>query len=230
MCAGLWTLKALGEMKRPIHNFSSATAGEATPLLPSDRKVHYFRSLQESGIVQDDKRWHPTDITILLLVLSSVGMFLLTILVMHLLFYRNSEDNDPSGHATQNDEGDARLGINVVNYLGGSNWLEFKSTSSGSSQSESSSDTNGRLPKEVGHSGISVCESSVSELSAYTLEIKDCRFFTTNLDLEKIDEEGQCSESTSIKQADSSLHLAGLSNLDDKFEDICSNELDRCSF
>jgi hypothetical protein len=216
-------------MKRPIHNFSSATAGEAT-LLPSDRKLHYFRSLQENGTVHGDKRWHSTDTTILLLVLSSVGMFLLTILVMHLLFYRNSGDNDPSGHATQNDEGDARLGINVVNYLGESNWLEFKSTSSGSSQSESSSDTNGRLPKDVGHSGISVCESSVSELSAYTLDIKDCRFLTTNLDLEKIDEEGQCSESTSIKQADSSLHLAGLSNLDDKFEDICPNELDRCSF
>ena len=221
-----YTLKASSNMRK-----SFPTATRKATLLPFDQNAHNYRSLQEKNIVSVDGMEPSTNTITLILVLASVGIFLLTVMVMCLLFYRNSRDNVHSGDVP-NDQEDARLGINVVNYLGGSNWLELKSTSSGSSPSEPSSDDDGRLPKEVGRSGISVCDSSVSELSAYALEAKDRRLFTTNLDLEKIDEEGQCIANPSTYKTDASLHttVQCVCNLDNKIEDMCSDKVDRYSF
>jgi len=175
-----------------------------------DRNVHHYRSLEDTTNIElDEKKELSTNTVILLLVLSSIGMFTLTVVVMYLLFYRNHPDSGCRTSDNANNAADAILGINHVGrHLEGSTWIELKSTSSGSSPSESSSDINGRLPKEVGCSGASVCDSSVSELSAYTTETKDWRLFAPKLDLEKIDEEGQYKESLSPQRMDSSFHTA----------------------
>ena len=165
-----------------------------------DRNVHHYRSLEDKNI--------STNTIILLLVLSSIIIFTLTVAVMYLLFHRNLPDSDCRTSDSANNVADGRLGIDHGGrHLAGSTWIELKSTSSGSSPSESS-DMNGRLPKEVGRSGSSVCDSIVSELSAYTTVTKDWRLFAPKLDLEKIDEEGQYAASLSQQGMDSSFHTA----------------------
>ena len=193
------TIESLKEKEVMNYNITSITF---------DRNVHHYRSLEDKNVKLDEKKELSTNTIILLLVVSSVIIFTLTVVVMYLLFYRNLPDSDCRTSDIANNAADARLGINHGDrHLEGSTWIELKSTSSGSSPSESS-DMNGRLPKEVGRSGSSVCDSSVSELSAYTTETKDWRLFAPKLDLEKIDEEGQYTESMSPQRMDSSFHTA----------------------
>ena len=201
---GVMTMRALvGDSVHAVARFYNMTEramnagiGDGDPRV--DGTVYYYTAVEEKNVIIDsDGRGSLLEEKIVfLLVLLSVGVFSLTAAVLYLLCARATRKNQNEAIAA----GNGRLGISAVDYLG-SSWLEVKSTSSGSSHSSDlDSNFSGKVkfPQIVGNSASSVCCSSVSELSAQTLETTR-KGFNANTDLEKIDEEAQSTGDSEAK-------------------------------
>lgn len=203
---GRMSMHALGDTTDAVARFYNMTKTAMDTDVTEDDSlfdgsVYYYRAVEEKNVYSssDNDDSVSQQAIIMLLVLLSVGLFSLTAAVLYLLCNRAGRESRGVVAAT-----DGRLGISAINYLG-SNWLEVKSTtsSSGSSDlSETTSKVSGKvkLPQIVGNSGSSVCGSSVSDLSAQTMETSR-RNFNSNTDLEKIDEEAQSTGSLDRKTA-----------------------------
>lgn len=191
---GRMSMRASGDTHDAVANFyrmlEAAMNGDAATDGDSmHENLYYYKAVEENNIISsgnEDRLSHRT--TMMILIMLSVGVFSLTVIVMYFLCcrainIRESRQRMPSSQV------DGRLGISALNYLG-SQWLEVKSTSSGSSCSSKTSSklsSKTKFPQVVGESNESICCSSVSELSVQTLETS--RVSKSNTDLEKIDEE-----------------------------------------
>jgi hypothetical protein len=162
---------------------------------PFDGSLYYYKAEKEKNVMThaSDNSTSQHAIIVLLAILS-IGIFSLTVAVIYLLCNRTHCRKASHEKSAAADNEDGRLGITGINYLG-SNWLEVKSTSSGSSYcSDISNEPKVTLPQIVGNTASSICCSSVSELSSQTLETGR-KAFSSNTDLEIIDEEARSVES-----------------------------------